>query len=406
MPTAQRVIQVQVVQPVVPHYRRPLFDALARLPDLDLHIDASAAAPGSPPSIACAEAAVDLAHPCLELLPGRLFWQRGLQLRAGLGRGDVLVVGGNPRYLSNLPLITAARRRGIAVAWWGQGRGATSTALGTALRVRLMRRADVLMLYTEREVEEFAAHGFERERLFGLNNALDQEPIEAARARWPADRLLGFQREHDLCDRPLLLFCGRLRTDPRTDLEVALQALTVVAQRHPRCQLAIIGSGPDEARLRAACRSLGVDTRVRWLGEIRGEAALAPWFLSASALVYPGSIGLSLLHAFGYGLPVITHDRLRQHGPEIAALAPGINGLLHARGDAQALAGCVHALLASRDLRRLMSAAALHTVISRYTMPGMVNRFHAAIHAAAALSAAPATNPGACDVSHAHHSLR
>jgi glycosyltransferase involved in cell wall biosynthesis len=158
--------------------------------------------------------------------------------------------------------------------------------------------------------------------------------------------------------------------------------------------------------LRALASALGVDAQLRWLGAIYEEAELAPWFLTASALVYPGSIGLSLLHAFGYGLPVITHDRLRQQNPEIAALIPGVNGLLHARGDAQGLAACADALLAGRALRALMSAAALHTVSETYGMPGMVRRFHAAIQAAAALSGARASERDHGVVGDAHRSLR
>jgi len=56
----------------------------------------------------------DLEHPWLHLLGGRLFWQKHLSLEARLRPGDVLVVTGNPRFLSNYPLMAAARRRGIA----------------------------------------------------------------------------------------------------------------------------------------------------------------------------------------------------------------------------------------------------------------------------------------------------
>jgi hypothetical protein len=102
---------------------------------------------------------------------------------------------------------------------------------------------------------------------------------------------------------------------------------------------------------------------------------------------------------------VITHDRLRNHGPEIAALAARVNGLLHPRGDARALADCAAALLVRDDLRALMSAAAYHTVSSRYNLTVMVARFHAAIRAAGALPLATTLPAPRAAADHAHRPL-
>jgi hypothetical protein len=52
-------------------------------------------------------------HPCIGLLGQRLFWQKGLSVAASLRSGDVLVVSGNPRFLSNYPLIWQAKQRSV-----------------------------------------------------------------------------------------------------------------------------------------------------------------------------------------------------------------------------------------------------------------------------------------------------
>jgi glycosyltransferase involved in cell wall biosynthesis len=373
------ILRVQIVQPVVAHYRRPFFEALIAAPELSVSVDASPYAPGVPPSVLCASPRIDTTHPCLDFFGGRVLWQRGLRLHADMRPGDVLVVTGNPRFVSNLPLMLQARRRGVAIAWWGHGWSATSKPRRAALRLWMMRLADAVVLYTDAEIEALAARGFERHRLFALNNAIDQTPIQSARRQWPSARLDDFRREQQLTDRRLLLFCGRLRGQPSTDLDIALRALALLTHRDPSYELAVIGDGPNVSELRTLATELGIQRHVRWLGAIYDEVVLAPWFLCATCFVYPGSIGLSLMQAFGYGLPIVTHNRRREHNPEIAALEENVNGLLFPRGNATALAERVRTICSDEPLRVRLAANALDTVTTQYTMANMVARFIAAV---------------------------
>ena len=112
------------------------------------------------------------------------------------------------------------------------------------------------------------------------------------------------------------------------------------------------------------------------------EERLAPWFLTSELFVYPGAIGLSLLHAFGYGLPVITHDNLHHQMPEIAALESGRNGLLYREGDAADLARQIRRAGTDESWRRLLAHEARRTVAEVYTLDAMVARFVAAVRCA------------------------
>ena len=53
---------------------------------------------------------------------------------------------------------------------------------------------------------------------------------------------------------------------------------------------------------------------------------IIPYFQNSDIFVYPGGIGLSLVHAYSFGLPVITTDNMDVHGPEIELLKQGVNG--------------------------------------------------------------------------------
>ncbi len=379
-------IRVAMIQPVIPTYRVPLFNALAAAPELELSVQASPAVPGLPDSVAGLPEWGDVDHRCRVLAGGRLFWQCGLRLPKIFGPGDVLVFNGNPRFLSTAPLWLEANRRGAASLWWGHGWSPTSVAWRARLRYRLMRCATATLLYTDAEVDEVRATKRAPEHVLGLNNTIDISRSRQASLLWNKDRLDAFRRQSGLQDCKLALFCGRLRSQPSTEIDVAFRAVAQLRRSDPTWRLAVIGTGEDEPRLRRLEAELGLQGAILWLGPIYDEERLAPWFLSAEFLVYPGAIGLTLLHAFSYGLPVITHSSSRLHNPEIAALRDDQNGLLFERGNVTDLAAQMHAMCVDPARRERMSAEALHTVSTAFSFDGMVNRFASAIRLASRVS--------------------
>jgi glycosyltransferase involved in cell wall biosynthesis len=312
------------------------------------------------------------------LMGGRLYWQRDMNPSRDADKGDVAVISGNPRYLSTLRFVERARRRGIGLVWWGHGWSPTSTRFNAHIRHRLMARMDAVLVYTEAEAVEL------RRRLpdvsiLGAQNSIDQSPIRRARELWSESRLGDFKASHGLEQRRVLLFCGRLRHEIPTGIEWLIDAMSLLT-RHDGSYLAVvIGDGQDRERLVRLVEQRGLAGNFRWVGAEYREDALAPWFLSALCFVYPGSIGLSLLHAFGYGLPVITHGDRRRHGPEIAALAHERNGLEFDIGSGAALADQIGRLACDADLRERLARNALETVATRFSMDIMVERFMSAI---------------------------
>lgn len=370
-------MKVFVVQPTVPHYRTEFFSGVGRRLGGQLILMASPHIPGGPSSIP-AHGLADIIyapdHTLSSWRGDKLYWQSGLNLR-GASTGDVLLVPGNPRFLSVYPLLIKARARGMGIIVQGHGWSSSSRPWLARIRHLLWRFADVALLYTDEEREQFIANGFAPDRVFATNNTMGTQAIEQARAHWTPDRLSsgtgrvspsGFQ----------ILFCGRLT--PKAELHVLIDALAALKQRGQRVQLVIIGGGDQDAALKAKMAAVGLTEQITWLGPIHDEMQLAPWFLQSDLFVYPGAIGLSLLHAFNYGLPVVTHDQLKQHNPEISALESGRSGALFAKGDAAALADTLEGLLNNDALRADMSARAEHTIKTRFHTTIMVDRFMAA----------------------------
>jgi glycosyltransferase involved in cell wall biosynthesis len=144
-------------------------------------------------------------------------------------------------------------------------------------------------------------------------------------------------------DTPLLVSWSRLRR--YKSLDVAIRAFDLVQRELPAARLLIMGRGPDEARLRALTRRLGLEAKV----EFRG---FQPWdelvrtlhrchvFLNPSP---KEGWGLTVVEANQCGLPVVATDApgLRD------SVRDGETGVLVPYGDARAMAD--HALLLLRD---------------------------------------------------------
>ncbi len=373
-------MRVFFLQPLVPHYRAPFFRRLAAEPGLDLVVHTSPETPGqSLRSVPLGpEVGFDaILHPCTLRAGGRLYWQADLRFPVGFGRGDVYVMPGSPRYPRNFLLAAEAKARGAAVVWFSHGYGVGISDRALLLRRTAAARFDHVVLYTDAEVAGWKAAGFPHDRITGMNNALEQGPIRAARDAVSAADVVALRTAHGLVGRRLLLLVGRLTE--KAGAELLIDAL-------PRLPLdvtaVLIGGGESADALAARVARLGLADRVRQIGPLYDEAALAPWFRAASVFVYPGAIGLSIHHAFGYGLPVVTHGDVRGQMPEFGALNPGVNGEVFPPGDAAGLARVLGGLLGDDTRRGRLAAGARRTVETGWNIDDMVSRMAGALRAA------------------------
>jgi glycosyltransferase involved in cell wall biosynthesis len=200
--------------------------------------------------------------------------------------------------------------------------------------------------------------------VYGLNNGIKTEEIMQLRVAYePA------KRPRDL------LFIGRMTA--KAELGLLLEALA-----HPDCgqtTLDVIGDGPTLGKLQCRAHELGVADRIAWHGGTINEAHIAKIANRCKLFVYPGSVGLSLIHGLAYGLPAIVHDDRWTQMPEIAALEPDKNGMTFKKGSAADLAGKISGLvLTGAELER-MSAAAVATTNDSFNTRDMAERFCTAI---------------------------
>jgi glycosyltransferase involved in cell wall biosynthesis len=383
-------IGVDIIQPIVPEYRVALFDGLAQESALDVFIQASERM-GNDFSFPLKATAFDYHRRMIRIGRLPLYWQTELQLEKAQKGGDVLVVCGDLHYISTFPLIVRAKKKGIGVLWWGHHVSANPRKLFVAIRLAIAKRfADCMLCYTDQGRDFLLERGFSPQRVFATGNTIDLDKVELASSGWTEATLEAFKKEHGLSGCPVLLFSSVLRR--KTRLDVLLNALAELRKRKQSIKCVIIGDGEMRDEYKSLAQTLNVDDRIVWVGELRDQQELAPWFLSASAFVYPGPIGLSLIHAFAYGLPVIVNDNARNHGPEYAIFSNGENGWAFNENGSGDLARVIEQALEMPERLRRMGGHGKQVVFQNYSMKRMVERFKEAIMACSRLRSQQGVN--------------
>ena len=376
--SSPRVIRVVVQQPALPKYRVPVFRELAGRKGLQIRLIF-----GNVPFLANVEPdgfeGVHVPVWRKTVLGHPIIWHSPQWKYATREHADVLVLTWDVHYASLVPALLRAKANGVATILWGHGVSKRDSGLRAWPRRTVAGLATALLFYSQTVARQYVERGFKAERVFVAQNSLDQTPIQEAKGQWQGrpEELEAFAQREGLRPGPVIIFVSRLEVENRVDW--LLEAGAKLVGDHPHLRIVVVGKGRGEQGLRETAKSLGIEKHVRFTGAIYEEQKLAPWFLAANVFCYPTNIGLSILHAFGYGLPVVTSDRIESQNPEIEALAPGENGMTFAHGDTEALTGALRRILEDRELARQMSRGALATVADRFSLAKMVDGFEAAI---------------------------
>ena len=140
----------------------------------------------------------------------------------------------------------------------------------------------------------------------------------------------------------------------------AVLAVSRVIERLPKVHLLIVGDGPDRNSLEQLAETK-IPGHFSFLGEVYDEEILSKIFSIAEIFLMPGYVGLAIVHAFCFGLPIIT-ERVNIHSPEIQYLHDGYNGFFVEEDDIGGLAVRIEELLVDKKKLARMSRNAVQTV--------------------------------------------
>jgi glycosyltransferase involved in cell wall biosynthesis len=290
-----------------------------------------------------------------------------------INNNDVVFVSGNPRDLSDAVFATFLRLFGKKVVLWTMAHSYKSNKIREDVRLFWSRIFKNIFVYTDKEVDFLRSKGFKDNFILGMNNGHDQKAIDEIILKWTDTRLEEWRCSNSLEKEFLLLSCARLET--KNKFEQIIFALPHILAKVPNLLWCVIGDGNEKFNLEQLVKTAGLEDHVRFIGAIYKENELAPWFLSSEILIHPAGIGLTLQHALGFGLPVVTHGESKFHGPDFAAFEPEFTGRCFKIDDVKSLADTVLSLIFDEPARRNMKNYSLKIARERYNVDVMVDRF-------------------------------
>jgi glycosyltransferase involved in cell wall biosynthesis len=391
MPSKNSALRrVCVVQPILSNYSLPVFLELARYCEVDLFYSPA------PQSSGFGEVSLP-AVPNLRYIPVKTLkplgdrwgmYQRGLLGYLVRQRPDALLLSANLRELSFWLATICGRVLGIPVYAHGHGLY-KKTQISWAYRrlvQLLLRLVTAYICYAAAVRQSFLAFGFDEKKLAVADNSL----INPCQVR-PEEKS-GAEMG--------VLFLGRLRAD--CALESLIDAIARLRESDGLLvRLHIIGAGEEEMRLRGCARNR---PWVAFHGAIYHPGKIRQVSLDCFLGCYPGNAGLSIVHMMSLSLPVITHNRLHAHGPEVSFLRNGASGLLYEHSD-QASLYCALRSLATDPARVARMRREAFADYQRLSNPSLAQRLWAIVGGGAKLENPPAIAPAVRESANSLHSM-
>ncbi len=227
--------------------------------------------------------------------------------------------------------------------------------LGGYYKIANYQRCDHLIGNTQDICDYLVAEGWPRERTWLLPNFVDSTPAPAiARAA-----------HNTPDDAPLLLALGRLHDNKAFD--VLLDAMAQL----PGTYLWLAGDGPLREQLRERAERPEISDRVRFLGWCDDVAAL---FAACDAFVCPSRhepLGNVIIESWAHGRPIVA---TRSQGAS-ALIEDGVDGLLVAIDDSDALAGAIKRLFDAADLREALVTGGRVAYEAEFTEAAVISRY-------------------------------
>jgi glycosyltransferase involved in cell wall biosynthesis len=243
--------------------------------------------------------------------------------------------------------------RGIPLLIHSDGTATSEAQLGphNALARRLLRRlAWGAVANSQPAATRFAEIGFAGDRIFLAPHVTQLEPL------WE----VAGQRQISADGALRVLFVGRLI--PRKGCDGLLRACAEARSNGLAMELIVVGTGPEEVRLRALAEDLAVP--VRWKGFV-DQPGLARVYAEADVFAFPtldDPFGIVVLEAAAAGLPLIASP----HGGATADLVrDGVNGYVVEPTDTKAMSSALARLATDPTLRSRMGYAAHNATRSR-----------------------------------------
>ena len=371
--------RVAILTEIISPYRVPIFNALAEMSGVDLHVVFLAE---EDPTLWRWRVPKEQIRFSYEVLPHwrrrvrgyNVLLNRGMTAALRRAKPDVVVCGGYS-YFAMWQAQQWARRRGLPVLLWSES-NVQDRRRGTApvekLKRMFLKNCSGFVVPGKSAAAYLKTFGVPDSVIFTAPNAVDNDFFSkaAADARRQASAI---RAERTLPER-YFLYVGRMI--PEKGVGVLLEAYARLDSRiREETGLVLVGDGPCRAQYEQQAAKLG-SGKVLFAGFQQREE-LAQYYALADSLVFPtfsDPWGLVVNEAMACGLPVIVSDVA---GATADLVEDGWNGLVVAARDLDGLVSAMRQLGVDEPQRKSMAQRSTERIAEYSAQRWATGFFHA-----------------------------
>jgi 1,2-diacylglycerol 3-alpha-glucosyltransferase len=360
--------RLTIITEIISPYRIPLFNALAKHPQVDLHVVFLSE---TDPSLRQWHVYKNEIEFSCKVLPSwrkrvgkfNLLLNRGLTTALLRASPDAILCGGYS-YLASWQALAWARKNRVPFLLWSESnlqdrrRGHTAVEF---LKTEFLRRCSAFAVPGQTAREYLRFRGIRDEIIFAAPNAVDNDLFAAAAAEvWQNPEAT---RSRLNLPQRYFLYVGRLvREKGVFDLLAAYEKLDESTRQSTG--LVFVGDGAARGELEAQAATV-CSGMLTFAGFVHREE-LAAYYALAEALflpTYSDPWGLVVNEAMACGIPAVVSQIA---GCAADLIVEGWNGWLIPPGDTESLSRAMRRLIDKPELRALMGANSLER-ISQYS---------------------------------------
>jgi glycosyltransferase involved in cell wall biosynthesis len=385
-----KIFRVYIQQNIIPLYRRPIFEVLSQMKSIEFTIIAGTNSDVPDIELVDEKRSQIRVKTVNTWVIKRLWWgSLSFQLQAVIfvlrKRPDLIITGNTPYSLTSWALLLVGRVLRIPVLLWNHGLLAEESGPKWWFRRIFYKLARGLLLYGDRAKVLLSAKGFDPGRLHVIYNSLDLDAQNRVAQDLTAEEISRFRTDLGIQQgEGLVGFVGRL--DRKKRLELLLEAVGLLAARGRRVHIVVVGRGKERDRLLQLATELGIADLLHLLGYIPQERGVGLVLSACDLSVVPSWAGLSVMHAMGYGTPVLIHDCTAKQSPEWEAVQEGVTGFFYKYENVEHLAEKMEGAIFPSPSKPELSENCKAMIRDRYSPHVQAKAIVRAVHAALGVS--------------------
>ena len=254
-----------------------------------------------------------------------LIWQSDILKVCLSEQYDSIVFLGEMNILSNWIGALICRIRKKRVFFWSHGFYGNENSLKFFFRRLFYKIADEHIVYENRGRNLMVNSGFKSQNVHVIYNSLDYKIQKSLfeKLNKREKNSFTFFKNNTL---PVFIYIGRLIESKKVDQLIT--AFKNINKDNQICNLLIVGSGPEEEKLKNLSKDEKISKAIHFYGPCYDESIISNLIHSSICTVSPGNIGLTVINSFSYGIPAITHNNFENQMPEVEAIVENETGFL------------------------------------------------------------------------------